>query len=132
MVATAGKRTIRIAAELGDGVMSVVPDAEVVRRFRDQAGAEAPAYAKITACWAPDEGQARRTAHELWPVGGLPGRLMAELRDPKDFEAATSVLDEAQVAGGVVLGPDPDTHVSAIQEFARAGFDQRRRPPGGP
>ncbi len=123
VVAAAGKRTTRIAAELGDGLLSVAPDAEVVRRFRDQAGTDKPAYAKITACWAPEEAEARRIAHEVWPVGGLPGRLMAELRVPEDFEAATSVLDEGQVASGLVLGPDPDTHVGAIEGFVGAGFD---------
>ncbi len=123
VVAAAGKRTTRIAAELGDGLLSVAPDAEVVRRFREKAGTDKPAYAKITACWAPEEAEARRIAHDVWPVGGLPGRLMSELRVPQDFEAATSVLDEGQVAAGLVLGPDPDTHVGAIEGFVRAGFD---------
>lgn len=123
VVAAGGKRTTRIAAELGDGLMSVAPDAEVVRRFRDQAGEDRPTYAKITACWAPDERQARGIAHELWPVAGLPGRLMPELRTPKDFEAAASVLDEDQVVDGMVIAPDPETHVAAIDEFVRAGFD---------
>jgi coenzyme F420-dependent glucose-6-phosphate dehydrogenase len=122
LVAAAGKRTTRIAAELGDGLLSVAADADLVRRFREQGGGEKPAYAKITACWAADEDQARRIAHEVWPVAGLPGRLMGELRVPEDFEAATSVLDERQVARGLVVGPDPDTHVRAIEEFAAAGF----------
>lgn len=123
VVAAAGKRTTRIAAELGDGLLSVVPNAELVRSFRAQAGGEKPAYAKITACWAPEEAEARRIARELWPVAGLPGRLMAELRLPEDFEAATSVLDEDQIARGLLISPDPDTHVSAIEEFVGAGFD---------
>ncbi|MDP8971249.1 MAG: TIGR03557 family F420-dependent LLM class oxidoreductase [Actinomycetota bacterium] len=123
VVAAAGKRTTRIAADLGDGLLSVVPDAELVRRFRDHAGADRPAYAKMTACWAPDEAEARRIAHEAWPVGGLPGRLMPELRVPEDFEAATSVLDEGQVAAGLVVGPDAGAHVRAVEQFVEAGFD---------
>lgn len=123
LVAAAGKRTTRIAAELGDGLLSVAADAELVRRFREQAGSEQPAYAKITACWAPDEAEARRVAQEMWPVAGLPGRLMAELRATEDFEAATSVLDEDQIARALVVDPDPQTHVAAVETFARAGFD---------
>lgn len=123
VVAAAGKRTTRIAAQLGDGLLSVTPDAEVVQRFRDQATADQPAYGKLTICWAPDEAKARRIAHEVWPVAGVPGRLMAELRVPMDFEAATSVLDESQVVRGLVIGPDPAAHLRAIEAFVDAGFD---------
>lgn len=131
LVAAAGKRTTRIAAELGDGLLSVAPDPDLVNRFDQAGGADKPKYAKITACWAPDVDQARRVAHEVWPVAGLPGRLMAELRVTEDFEAATSVLDEAQVAAGLVVGPDPQLHPVRRRPVRQGRVRPRRGPPGG-
>ena len=127
-------RTTRIAAELGDGVLSVGPDAELVRRFAT--GRSAAAHLRQDRSLLGTR-RGRGPSHRPRDVarGRPPGPLMAELRVPEDFEAATSVLDEDQVARALVLGPEPDTHVRAVEDFVRAGFDhvavRQVGPPGG-
>jgi hypothetical protein len=77
----------------------------------------------VKVCWEADEAAARRTVHEIWPNGGVPGALNAELRRPAEFEQAASLVTPAQLAETIVCGPDPERHLAAIHAYAAAGFD---------
>jgi G6PDH family F420-dependent oxidoreductase len=123
VVAASGPESAELAGRIGDGFMTTEPDPELLRRFRGQGGDGRPSYVELTVCWAEREEEARRTAHEVWPVAGLGGPLMAELAHPAHFEAATATVDEARVAESVVCGPDPARHVAAIRKAEQAGYD---------
>jgi hypothetical protein len=58
-----------------------------------------------------------------WPLVGVSGALNGELATPSDFAAAVATVRPDDLAGKVVLGPDPARHLDAIEVFARAGFD---------
>jgi G6PDH family F420-dependent oxidoreductase len=75
-------------------------------------------------CWAPDEAQARATAHRLWPNEQLPGELAQILPTPAHFEQASELIDEDMVAEAVPCGPDLDLHLEAIRRYRDAGFDE--------
>jgi coenzyme F420-dependent glucose-6-phosphate dehydrogenase len=122
MVAASGPHAAELAGRQGDGLISVAPNKELVERFRRAGGEGKPCYGQVKACWATDEATARRTAHEIWPNGSLPGGLNAELRAPVHFEAVVTLVTEQQVAKKVVCGPDPERYVAAIREYADAGF----------
>ncbi len=122
VVAAGGVEAAKLAARAGDGLVSTVPDAEISASYRD-AGGSGPAYGMLTVCWAANEGEARATALEWWPNGALKGPLGQELPLPSHFEQAAAMVDEESIAEAIICGPDPKAHLSAIREFAEAGFD---------
>lgn len=121
LVAGMGPEAIRLAARHGDGLITVVPEADLVSGFRDAGGAGKPTFAQLTVCWSEDEAEARETARRYFGVAGL-GRLITELRTPEDFELALATMTEEAAIGGIVTDPSPDAHVRAIRDIADAGF----------
>ena len=122
VVAAGGPEAAQLAGDIGDGLVATHPDVELVDAFV-AAGGAGPRYGQLTVCWAARESDARRTALEWWPNGGLQGTLSQELPLPSHFEAAASMVTEDDVADEVVCGPDPAAHLDAIATFAEAGFD---------
>ncbi|HYP28413.1 MAG TPA: TIGR03557 family F420-dependent LLM class oxidoreductase [Blastocatellia bacterium] len=123
-IAGDGRKSAELAALVGDGRISVSPEEKLTRTFRDLGGEGKPMIGQFTACWAADEAEARRTAHEWWPNAGLKGQLFTELRTPSLFEQACELVTEDQVAEDVICGPDPKRHLEKIQEYLDGGFDQ--------
>jgi len=123
LVAARKTQAIDLAARVGDGLISVEPQKQILDQFAAAGGTMKPAYGKLTVCWAPTEALARTIAYEWWPTAGLPGELNAELALPQHFEQAASLLTEEAVAKTIVCGPDPELHVAKIQEYVDAGYD---------
>jgi coenzyme F420-dependent glucose-6-phosphate dehydrogenase len=124
VVAAMSKRAAELAGQVGDGMIAVAPEPELVRTFEESGGEGKPRYGQIDVCVAEDEAEARRVAHAQWAApAAVPGRLLAKLRVPGDFEAVAELVSEEQVAEKVVCGADPDRHLARIREFADAGFD---------
>jgi hypothetical protein len=60
--------------------------------------------------------------HRIWPSDFLPGECMQLLQLPRHFaELAQLVPEEAVTAP---CGPDPRAHLTAVQAFTDAGFDE--------
>jgi coenzyme F420-dependent glucose-6-phosphate dehydrogenase len=124
MVAAAGPESAGLAGLIGDGLISVAPNAKVVQAFDEMGGGrDRPHYGQLTVCVADDEAAARRTAHRLWPIAGLKGELTAELPLPAHFEQAAKLVTEEMVAEEVICGSDPERHLAKIREYVEAGFD---------
>jgi coenzyme F420-dependent glucose-6-phosphate dehydrogenase len=124
IVVAAGKTgAAELAGRLGDGLVAVAPEEEIVQAFEAGGGSGKPRYGQVTVCWAESEQEARRTAHEWWPNAAIQGDLSQELPLPRHFEQAAGGVSEDDVAEMVVCGPDPDAHLEKIREFAEAGFD---------
>jgi G6PDH family F420-dependent oxidoreductase len=123
VISAFGPKALAVAARVGDGLVTVAPDDEVVQSYRDQQGA-GPTLGALKVCWDEDESRARKLAHELWPTERLPGQQSQELPMPAHFEEAASIVTEDMVAEKVACGPDPERHVKAISEFLEAGFDE--------
>jgi G6PDH family F420-dependent oxidoreductase len=121
-VAAGGPEAAELAGEIGDALVTTQPDAGLVEAFV-RAGGTGPCYGQLTVCWAESEAEARRTALEWWPNGGLQGPLGQELPLPSHFEAAAAMVTEEDVAEAVVCGPDPSAHLAGIDAFAEAGYD---------
>lgn len=122
-VAAAGPRAAGLAGRIGDGFVGTAPDADVVEEFRSSGGGDVPRYGQVHVCWAEDEAEARRTAHQWWPNAGVGGELGWELPQPAHFEQAAASVTEDDIAEAVTCGPDPDRHAAAIEEFLDAGYD---------
>ena len=103
--------------------MTVSPDAESVRTYRD-AGGTGTVQGGLKVCWAADPDEARRTAHRLWAHELVPGQLGQDAPTPAHFEQVSALVTEDMVAQQVVHGPDPQPYVDAIRAYADAGFDE--------
>jgi G6PDH family F420-dependent oxidoreductase len=127
MVAASGKRAAAVAGQIGDGLISTAPKAELVKAFGGtETGSKSrqrPRYGQMTVCWGRDERKARKTALELWPTAAIPGESGQELPNPKHFEQLAEIVTEDMIAKQVVCGPDIERHVEAIQAYVDAGFD---------
>jgi coenzyme F420-dependent glucose-6-phosphate dehydrogenase len=123
VVAAGGTTAAEVAGRIGDGLVGVSPQAEVVDTFDSAGGNGKPRYGQVQVCYAEDEEQAERTALEWFPNIALPGELSQELPAPAHFEQAVDLLDEEDMAEIVACGPDPERHVEMIDRFVEAGFD---------
>jgi G6PDH family F420-dependent oxidoreductase len=122
VLAAGGKKTAELAGRIGDGMLGVKPDPEIVDAYESTAGAGRPRLAQLHVCWAVSEADARRTAHAWWPNGALPDPLLSQLATPSELAAATELVTEDAVAERVVVGPDPARYRAAIDRFVAAGF----------
>lgn len=123
LIAASGPKSAETAGRLGDGLIDTSPNERVVESFRSAGGQGKPCYGQVTVCWARDEQEARRTAHEWWPNAGLPSPLSQELRTVSHFDQAAKEVTEEKVAESIVCGPDPQHHIAKIQKYLDAGFD---------
>jgi G6PDH family F420-dependent oxidoreductase len=121
-VAASGPESARIAADLGDGLFATEPDGDLVRAWQ-QLGGHGPAYAEIPLAWAPDEESAVAAVLEKSAFALTGWKVMAELPNPVNFEAATASIGPEQVRQQFACGPDVKRHLQVAQKFADAGFD---------
>jgi G6PDH family F420-dependent oxidoreductase len=123
LVSGFGPKAVDLAGRIGDGYATVMPDAELISRYRS-AGGEGPVHAGTKVCYGSDEAEARRTAHRLWPNEALPGELAQILPAPEHFQQATQLVTEEMIGESVPCGPDLEQHIAALQEHADAGVDE--------
>jgi len=126
-VAVAGDRGIETFAALGDHLIGVEPDADLIARWNavegtPQIGQEARAIGQIPICWDPDEDTAVQRAHEQfrWFAGGW--KVNADLPTPAGFAGATQFVRPEDVAESIPCGPDLDKVVEAVSAYWEAGF----------
>ncbi len=123
IIAASGPQGAELAGRIGDGLCATSPKKETIRIFEKAGGKNKPRFGEITACWAKDEDNARRTAHKYWPNAALKGELSQILPVPAHFEQAMDMLTEDDVAEQVICGPDPERHIAMLEKYADAGFD---------
>ncbi|MEU6851751.1 TIGR03557 family F420-dependent LLM class oxidoreductase [Actinacidiphila alni] len=130
-VAAGGGDAARLAAELGDGLFATEPRSDLVDAFRE-AGGSGPRYAEVPMAWAPDEHTAVRAALETtrWAVSGW--KVMSELPNPANFEAASATVREEDILARFACGNDPSRYVEVAQPFVDAGFDHLVMQNAGP
>jgi coenzyme F420-dependent glucose-6-phosphate dehydrogenase len=122
LVAASGPRAAELAGRIGDGFVGTASNKETLQAFEAAGGAGKPRYGEVTVCWAADEAEARRTAHEYWPNAAIKGELSQELPTPRHFEQAAGMVTEDDVAQTVICGPDPERHLAEIKEYADTGY----------
>jgi G6PDH family F420-dependent oxidoreductase len=123
VVAAGGPASAKIAAELGDGLFATEHKSHIVEHYR-QAGGDGPRYAEVPLAWASDEKQAVQAAltTSRWAITGW--KVMSELPNPANFDAATSWVDEDDIRRQFAVGPDLAVHVQAARSYVDAGFDR--------
>lgn len=123
-VSAFGPEAAETAGRVGDGLITMMPDAAMIERFRrSSGGGTKPVYGGLKVCYAPDKRQAVRTAHSLWANQQLPGELAQILPTPRHFEQASQLVTPEQVEAAVPCGDAPDAHIKALNDYVEAGFD---------
>ncbi|MFF9870334.1 TIGR03557 family F420-dependent LLM class oxidoreductase [Streptomyces sp. NPDC013953] len=130
-VAASGPASTKLAAELGDALFATEDKPDIVRQYRE-AGGSGPRYAEVPMAWAPDEHAAARAALETsrWAVTGW--KVMSELPNPVNFDAATTTVREEDILAKFACGNDPDRYEEVAQGFVDAGFDRLVMQNAGP
>jgi G6PDH family F420-dependent oxidoreductase len=122
-VAVSGDASVDLAAQHGDGVIAVQPESELVEKWRSKSGnSDGPAIGQVGVSVLDDAGEALKVAHDRLRFM-VPGwKVMAELPNPVNFEAATATVRPEDVAEKVPCGPDPAPVVEALKQWTDAGF----------
>ena len=122
-IAVSGDASIALAVEHGDGLVAVQPDPEFVTKFRGDAGKpDAPAIGQVGLSVMDDADQALEVAHDRLRFM-VPGwKVMAELPNPINFEAATATVRREDVAEAVPCGTDPEPILETVQDWIDADF----------
>jgi G6PDH family F420-dependent oxidoreductase len=123
VVGISGPSSAQLAAKKGDGIISTEPDAQLIESWKSYGGGAGPRYFEATICWGQTEDEALRLAHERFRFGQLGWKVMAELPNVGNFEAASRFVRPEDVREKIPCGPDVQQHVAAIQRAQDAGFD---------
>jgi hypothetical protein len=102
-----------------------------VRTWR-QLGGAGPVYGEMPLAWAPDEESAVRAVLEKSRFALTGWKVMAELPNPVNFEAATANVTADQARAEFACGPGVERHLEVAQQFVDAGFDRLVAMNGGP
>ncbi|MFI1991834.1 TIGR03557 family F420-dependent LLM class oxidoreductase [Actinoplanes sp. NPDC020271] len=118
-VAAGGKRAAELASTHGTGLFATEPRKDLVEAYTGGG----PKYAEIPMAWAPTVEAAATEAHRTsrWSLSGW--KVMAELPNPVNFDAASETVRVEDVQEQFVCGPDPQPYLDAIATYTEAGFD---------
>lgn len=117
-----GPEATELAARIGDGWISVSPDAEGLAQFKQKNNGVTQAGVKI--CWAPTEDEAKETAFRLWSHSGLGGQASQDVPMWHTFESIGEANTPDKLAEKVACGPDPNVAAERIRSYLDAGFDE--------
>ena len=123
-VAASGADAAELAGTHGDGLVALAPDADMVARFRERAGADAPVIGMTHVCWADHADEALAVVRRWWTTAGLPGSLNAELPLPRFFDDASAAVSDDARRGAMVMGNDTGAYAEMIAAYRDAGFDR--------
>jgi G6PDH family F420-dependent oxidoreductase len=121
-VAAGGADAAAIAAELGSGLFTTEPKAELVQAYQAKGG-DGPMYAEVPMAWAPDDETAIQAVLETsrWALTGW--KVMSELPNPVNFDAASATVRAEDVTKQFAVGPDVEKYVEHVQQYVDAGYD---------
>ena len=122
VVAAGGGRAARLAAELGDGIFTTEPSADLVAAYT-AAGGDGPRYTEVPMAFAATEAEAAASARALFRFGLTGWKVQSELPNPVNFDAATAFITDEHMRENFACGPSVDGQLSVAQGFVDAGFD---------
>ncbi len=119
-----GPQGAELAGRIGDGYVLAMPDADLIKAFRDSGGGDKPVQAGTKVTWDRDPDRALDIAHRLWANEALPGQSAQILPRPKDFGALMSLVPPNKLSESIACGPDADKHAAQVRSYLEAGIDE--------
>ena len=122
-LAVSGEASIERFASLGEHLIAVEPDADLVQGWDRAKGSDGSRkIGQIPICWAPDRDVAVERAHDQFRWFGGGWSVNADLPTPAGFSGATQFVRPEDVAQAIPCGPDLDAVVESVQPYWEAGF----------
>jgi len=121
-VAAMQPQAAKLAGRIGDSLVNVAPEREILEKFEEGGGQGKPKYGQITVCYAKSKDNAKKTAFEVWPNALVEGSASQELPLPSDFEQLVRGREPDELEGALTLGPDVDEYVDKVNEYEKAGY----------
>ena len=122
LIAASGQRAAEMAGEIGNGLIGLAPDHELVTAFDGAGGTGQPRYAEITVCWGEDERAALDGGHAV-AQRRHPGRAQRRAPAATTLRAGGGCPTVDQLTEKIPCGPNVETHVETIKAYIDAGFD---------
>lgn len=121
-VAVSGESSLSKLAPLGDHMIAVQPEAELVSGWDERHASASRKIGQVPVSWDPDPDAAIARAHDQfrWFAGGW--SVNADLPTPAGFEAASQFVRPEDVAASIPCGPDLDALAEGVRPFLDAGF----------
>ena len=124
VIGVSGPRSLDLAEACGaDGIMAIDPDPALVDGWAERGGDRSATWTEVGFAVAPTAEEGQALAHERMRFVTPGWKVMAELPNPVNFDAATALVTPEQVGEMVPHGPDPEPYVEAVREFVDAGFE---------
>ena len=121
-MAASGPRSIRLAAEHADDVISDSPDEKVVDGFR-QVNPDGHAWTQIPIAYDESFSTALEAAHHFgFSTTGW--KVQSELPNIPGFDATARLVDDEMIQQLVVTGNDPAPLVDKITQASELGYDR--------
>jgi G6PDH family F420-dependent oxidoreductase len=124
-LAVSGAASIERFAPLGDHLIAVDPDADLVTGWTEARGATASpsrSIGQIPISWDPDAAAAEARAHEQFRWFGAGWAVNADLPTTAGFAGASQFVRPEDVSASIPCGPDLDAIVEAVRPYWEAGF----------
>jgi G6PDH family F420-dependent oxidoreductase len=122
-LAGGGSQGAELAAGFGDALISTEPDADMIAAYRERAGERARTIGQVPLSYDTDAGKAREYARRF--AFGIAGwKVMAELPNVVNFDAAAATVRDEDLAEVAGIGAGADAHLDAIMTFVDAGYDE--------
>ena len=121
-VAVSGAQSVDLFATSADAMVSVEPDPQLVRLWREAVPDADRFIGQIPICFDRDEAAAVARAHQQFRWFGGGWKVNSELPGTAAFAGATQFVRPEDVAASIPCGPDADRIVPAVAEFWKAGF----------
>jgi probable non-F420 flavinoid oxidoreductase len=125
--AAVSAETAAWAAGWADGLVTIAQPREqlerVVSAFRDNGGEGKTMALQVHLCWAPEEEEALRIAHDQWRTNVFSPPLCWDLATVEQFDQAARHVRPEDMRGPVLVSADLDRHVQWLRELSELGFD---------
>lgn len=123
LVSGFGPGATDLAARIADGWITVQPDGDLLKRYRE-GGGTGITQGGTKICWAPSADDAAKTAYRLWGFEAVGGQSAQDLPSWVEFEQLGEATSPEQIAESVPCGPDPERAAESIKAYVDAGFDE--------
>lgn len=126
--AALSEETARWAGEWADGLITIVREKESMRRivdaFREGGGEGKPIFLQAQLSFAKKLETAAEAAWDQWKFAMFTSPVLAQLRTPAEFDAATAHMRKEDVANRIRTSADPEQHLEWLLGDAELGFEE--------
>lgn len=119
-----GRQSARDAGKYGDGLISTMPDRDLVMMFEESGGLGKAKYAQFSVCYDKDTKKAKEIVQKIWPLSGLPKPLNTELKLPGFFQKASQIVDLEEATRTISTGADTEAILETFNKYKQAGFTE--------